>query len=81
MSQADIYQLYAYAIRYESKDNILLYPLVPGATSKTYRLSGDEHSRRIRTEFIDLSYDIARNVERLKMDLRLVLSGGTVAIN
>jgi 5-methylcytosine-specific restriction enzyme subunit McrC len=37
--QSDLYQLYAYAHRYNSSLNVLLYPHVPGVTNKTYQLA------------------------------------------
>jgi len=34
-----MYQIFAYATRFESKDNVLLYPAVEGVTPKEYDAS------------------------------------------
>lgn len=73
VSQADVYQLYAYANRYGCRNNVLLYPRVTGVTAKDYILDGDESSRRIRVEFVDLSVDLRQDPEPLKAALRRVL--------
>lgn len=73
---ADIYQLYAYATRYQCRDNILLYPRVPGVTPKSYYLDKSADSR-IRTEFIDLSYDLYGGRERLIHELGCILAGAS----
>lgn len=73
VSQADVYQLYAYANRYGSRNNVLLYPRVTGVTAKDYMLDEDQQSRRIRVEFVDLSVDLRRNQEPLRATLRRVL--------
>lgn len=75
VSQADIYQLYAYATRYDCERNILLFPLVDGATPKHYLLGGDEKGRNIRIEFIDLSRDLAANIDSFKHDLAKAVLG------
>jgi 5-methylcytosine-specific restriction enzyme subunit McrC len=36
--QADMYQLFAYATRFESIDNLLIYPAVPGVSGKDFRI-------------------------------------------
>jgi len=73
VSQADLYQLYAYATRYESPDSILLYPKVQGVSPKIYYLEGDT-SKRIRTEHVDLGRDLFKEKESFKGDLRRVLT-------
>ena len=50
VAQSDLYQLYAYAHRYQSPDNVLLYPRVEGVSAKAYRLIGEE-DKRVRIEF------------------------------
>jgi 5-methylcytosine-specific restriction endonuclease McrBC regulatory subunit McrC len=72
--QADLYQLYAYAHRYDSPDNVLLYPRVRGVTAKTYSLVGEE-GKRIRIEFIDLNRDLRRQKKAFGDDLRRVIHG------
>ena len=72
--QSDLYQLYAYAHRYDSPDNVLLYPKVRGVTAKTYTLVGEE-GKRIRIEFIDLNRDLRREKKVFGDDLRRVIHG------
>ena len=73
VSQADIYQLYAYAHRYESPDNILLFPYVYGVSPKVYRVEGHKSDYKIRIEFIDLNRDLLREGAAFKSDLFKVL--------
>ena len=72
-AQADLYQLYAYAHRYRSPDNVLLYPAVPGATAKRYRLEGEEKETTIRIEFLNLNRDLLEEREAVKAELRAIL--------
>lgn len=72
VSQADLYQLYAYAHRYNSPDNVLLYPKVEGVTAKAYRLDGED-DKQIRIEFIDLNRDLRREKKAFRTDLQGVL--------
>lgn len=74
VDQADIYQLFAYANRYGCPNNILLFPLVAGVSSKSYRLDGEESKRRLRVEFLDLGFDLRRHRPRLVDNLRRILS-------
>lgn len=55
--QADMYQMYAYANRFDCADNVLLYPDVTGVTPKTYLLEGAQ--KRIRVETINLNLDFS----------------------
>ncbi len=74
VSQSDIYQLYAYANRYESRNNVLLYPRVSGVTAKRYRLDGGEPNRELRIEFVDLGVDLRKTPELLIEELRRVIA-------
>jgi 5-methylcytosine-specific restriction enzyme subunit McrC len=74
VAQADMYQLFAYAHRYLSADNVLLFPRVPGVTPKQYRLQDDELQRTIRVEFIDLNRDLAKATNDLVRELRGMLN-------
>ena len=74
VSQVDLYQLYAYAHRYDSPDNVLLYPKVRGVTAKAYSLVGEE-GKRIRIEFVDLNRDLRRKKKVFGDDLRRVIHG------
>lgn len=72
--QADMYQLYAYATRFNCPSNVLLYPRIAGTTSKRYSIDGDTHRRQLRVEFVDLNIDLPKEIGRLKADLRQVIS-------
>jgi len=75
VSQADIYQLYAYANRYKCGDNVLLFPRVEGVTPKAYTIEADVAEKRwIRVAFVDLSRDLVHDKEGLKADIQLALS-------
>jgi 5-methylcytosine-specific restriction enzyme subunit McrC len=75
VAEADMYQVFAYAARFDSKDNILLYPAVEGVTPKEYEISDRTKVRRIRIETVNLNHDLARNraviVQQLQEILRL----------
>lgn len=72
--QADMYQMYAYANRYDCKDVILLYPDTGEVTPKSYRLLGDE-DKRIRVQVINLNRDLKKELKSLKADvLRIIKS-------
>lgn len=70
---ADMYQLYAYAHRFNSPDNVLLYPAVGGATPKKYHLYETEHSGRLRIEFLNVTRDLYAMRTELIEDLRAIL--------
>lgn len=76
VSQADIYQLYAYANRYECSDNVLLFPLVKGASSKVYRVEGKGSDYRIRVELIDLNIELLKDGPNFRIDLARILFAG-----
>jgi hypothetical protein len=60
VEEADMYQIFAYATKFESEDNVLLYPAVAGVTPKEYDASDPGTIRKIRVETINLNYDLAR---------------------
>lgn len=64
VSQADMYQMYAYATRFDCNDVILLYPDVTGVTQKTYVVS-DTSLRRIRVAVVNLNHDLTTSSGRL----------------
>jgi len=74
VSQADLYQLYAYAHRYDSADNVLLYPRVEGVSPKTYYLEG-EGDRKLRVAFVDLNRDLQRDRRAFSGELRQIVLG------
>lgn len=71
--QADLYQMYAYAHRYGSADNVLLYPRVDGATAKKYHLAGED-GKVIRVEFINLNRDLRKDQAAFGEELRAILA-------
>ena len=74
VKQSDLYQMFAYAHRYNCGENILLYPKVPGVSAKEYDLEGDSQGRRIHVQFLDVSYDLRNNRERLLSDIKQIVS-------
>ena len=80
VSQSDLYQLYAYAHRYDSTNNVLLFPKVPGLESRSYSLAGDE-SKWLRVEFIDVSQDLWKGRSRLTNAFRRILVDAGSAVD
>ncbi len=72
VSQADLYQLYAYANRYNSPDNILLYPKIDGVTPKRYSLDG-KFNKNIRIEFINLNFNLSKNRAAFLNELKSII--------
>jgi len=72
VAREDLYQLFAYAKRYDSPDNVLLYPKVPTVSRETYFVD-DESEKRVRIEFVDVSRDIKANKVELIKNLRNIL--------
>jgi 5-methylcytosine-specific restriction endonuclease McrBC regulatory subunit McrC len=75
ISQADLYQLFAYAHRYDSEDNVLLYPKIGNLEGKHFWVPDTEPEKRLRIEFVDVSQDMLKNQEQLIVDLANVLYG------
>jgi 5-methylcytosine-specific restriction enzyme subunit McrC len=73
--QSDMYQMYAYATRYNCTDNVLLYPDVTGITPKTYLLEDELAPKRIRVAVINLNHDLSSSAGRVafKTDLYRVV--------
>lgn len=72
----DLYQLYAYAQRYQSPDNVLLYPQPPGTPAKqrkSYTLDGDP-TKRIRIEFINLNRNLLQTRAQFKQNLKAIVA-------
>ena len=78
ISQADMYQMYAYAQRYQCNDILLLYPKVAGVKEKVYLLEDDE-CRRIRIGFVDVSRDFGTSAggNALRHDLQRLIQSNT----
>ena len=64
ISQSDIYQMYAYNKKYESRNVTLLYPLTPNIDeNKKIRFSSNDGAR-INVEFIDL-YNVKDSLKQI----------------
>ena len=74
--QSDMYQMYAYASRYDCRNNVLLYPDVTGVTPKSYLLEEATSVKRIRVEVISLCNDLSTLAGRLVFQsaLRQIIS-------
>ncbi len=73
VSQGDIYQLYAYAHRFDCENNVLLFPQVPGAMSRIYALD-DGSGKRLKVAFIDLNFNLNKDRERLIGNIRVAMT-------
>ena len=67
-STADVYQLYAYATRFEARRSILLFPKVPGAKPRTLRLE-DSVNQELLVRFLDLDRDLKLEESALLAEL------------
>jgi 5-methylcytosine-specific restriction enzyme subunit McrC len=74
VSQGDIYQLYAYAHRFQCRKNVLLFPEVPGAVSQVYELEGNDSGAMLKVAFVNLNYDLRKNSDRLIENLKTALA-------
>ncbi|QED29968.1 hypothetical protein FRD01_22575 [Microvenator marinus] len=76
VTSGDLYQLYAYATRYDCSHNILLYPWVPDVKERDYELR-DDARHRISTRFVDLSMDLTQREGREKLTdyLKIIVEG------
>ena len=82
VSQSDIYQLFAYATRYNCRQNVLLFPRVEGVTRKVYYFDGQDGTKTLRIEFVDVSRELATNQSALIAELQAALFGeATVCTN
>lgn len=73
VSQADIYQLFAYAKHYGCRDNILLYPKVKDVGPAPYCLMTDNDTK-IRIELINLNRDLRGDQSAFLDELNTLLS-------
>ena len=76
ISQADMYQMYAYAHRYSSGNNILLFPWSEGLKTQTYCL-GDGREKCIHVGFINLNRELrlSENKDYLRAELFKIIHG------
>jgi 5-methylcytosine-specific restriction enzyme subunit McrC len=72
--ESDVYQLYAYANRFAAPTSILLFPATGGASAKRFWLADDPMRRSVHVDFVDLGYELAKDIPRIQRDLRRVLS-------
>ena len=74
-SEADVYQLHAYARRYECPENVLLFPKTLGVERQAFSLEGTQPGARVRIEFLDVSRDLAADRAGILEELRVALHG------
>ena len=74
-AEADVYQLHAYARRYECPENVLLFPRSAGAQRQVFNLEGSKLGVRLRVEFLDITRDLADDRTGLLEELRVALHG------
>lgn len=72
VSSADMYQMYAYATRYDCSNVILLYPDTGEVTPKSYCLMGDEE-KRISVIVINLNRDLKKERKEMLNDISELL--------
>jgi 5-methylcytosine-specific restriction enzyme subunit McrC len=77
VTRADAYQLHAYAHRFDSSLNVLLYPNTSGSNTVTLAFEGTDRERLLRVAFLDLRRELRREVAGLLDDLRDILSPAT----
>ncbi|MBN2719437.1 MAG: McrC family protein [Deltaproteobacteria bacterium] len=75
VSQADMYQLYAYSQRFDCPVNILLYPAANGVKSESYAVESrfGVSPKRINVETINLNRSLIHSTEQVIQDLRKIL--------
>ena len=72
VSSADMYQMYAYATRYDSNNVILLYPDTGEVTPKSYCLMGDK-DKRISVVVVNLNRDLKKERKEVLINLSELL--------
>jgi 5-methylcytosine-specific restriction enzyme subunit McrC len=78
-NRGDLYQLYAYAHRYNSSRNILLYPRHDrDLKSESYILpgtnDGDDSTKKVQLNFLNMGLDFRREHDRLLNEFARILS-------
>lgn len=73
VSQADLYQMFAYAHRFECSHCVLAYPRIHGVVAKTYHIE-DGNSKSIRIGLIDVSHDMVTDNWAFRQDLTNLVS-------
>lgn len=78
VSQADMYQMFAYAKQYGCRDVVLLYPDNGEATQKRYMISNDinnDINEQIRIETVKLNLDLMKCADAFKGYINEILIG------
>jgi len=78
VSQADIYQLYAYATRYDCPKNVLLYPKVDGVDHRPFVIPDSKKS--VELNMVSFDRDIKKDKRGLIAELRMVLGSVITAM-
>lgn len=76
VSQADMYQMFAYAKQYDCSDVVLLYPDNGEVTQKRYSIFGD-NEKKIRVETVNLNMDLMtmEDAKDFREDIKKILAG------
>ena len=76
VSQADMYQMFAYANQYKCSDVVLLYPDNGEVTQKRYSIFGD-NEKKIRVETVNLNMDLMtmEDAKDFREDIKKILAG------
>lgn len=76
VSQADMYQMFAYANQYKCSDVVLLYPDNGEVTRKRYSIFGD-NEKKIRVETVNLNVDLMtmEDAKDFREDIKKILAG------
>lgn len=69
ISQADMYQMYAYQKKYGAKSVMLLYPMCANLSKDVIPPFGSDDGVRVKVKLIDL-LDVQRSLDRLMADFR-----------
>ena len=75
--QSDLYQLYAYATRFDCADNVLLYPSAGPLGAAQYWVPDVEHPYRLRTAYVDVSQDFYASEKNLVEQIYGAVHGST----
>jgi len=80
-SQSDIYQLFAYAHRYQSPRNVLLYPCAEGSVPRSYELLKSDHGTRQTLDscFVDLDRDLRKDFNKIICSLKAIVQESQAA--
>jgi 5-methylcytosine-specific restriction enzyme subunit McrC len=72
VSQADMYQIFAYAKQYNSSKNIMLFPKVQGVTAKDFYVDGEEE-KQISISFVNLNRNLFKEKNEFKEELKEII--------